>query len=100
MCELCVVSNDSHPDAYFDKTQRRCKECPDNPFSRAGAVVGGTVGVIALMYGLWYIWRHPLKCSSCSSRFNARWAVLKRFFLFVSIFIRVGQRAAQPVRAW
>jgi hypothetical protein len=56
MCELCVA-NESHHAAYFDKTEARCKDCPSEAWARAGAIVGGIMGLVVLIYALRCSWR-------------------------------------------
>jgi hypothetical protein len=53
LCKLCLANESRHA-AYFDEFHGRCKGCPTDVWARAGAVLGGMVGVVVLVYGIWH----------------------------------------------
>jgi len=99
MCKLCVVANTSQHAAYFDEAQRRCKDCPTDTGARAGALVGGVVGVLVLAYILWCSWRRGLTCSCCeTNKSETRWLtrLIRRVLFCVSIALNVFSRNIVP----
>jgi hypothetical protein len=59
MCMLCVTNQSR---AYFDRSELRCKDCPNDAWTRICLAVGVLIGTIVLVYVLQYSWRQ--------SRFN------------------------------
>jgi hypothetical protein len=98
MCKLCIVTSESQHNAYYDKTDGRCKACPTNTGARAASLVCSVFGVVVMAYVLWYSYRHDRLWSYCQAK-SETWRVTKlfrRIAFIVLLAVRVFERTAVP----
>jgi hypothetical protein len=89
MCELCVDTNRTKHDAYFDKTDGRCKDCPTSV--GASLLVGSVVGLVAMASVLWCSQRQCHQFQNIIKR-GRRWRITKLLswlVYIVSVAVRV-----------
>jgi hypothetical protein len=100
MCMLCVPANRSRNEVYFDRGQGRCKDCPTDAWARAGAVVGGCSGLIALIYFV-YLWiksGHSRRLVWCHLPSVLQNVLHRQTLVHASVVFRRVGHASVPVR--